>query len=122
MRTTDNLSLHSLIHYLIYIYNTISRSIGRGIYGGLGNEYRFQRFIYISPKLILENLSSCSTLSHSSTVILSHLIKISETCISHSPLPDEVEVDGVEIGKMTDTISNALEAYIGDLITPSKEV
>ena len=60
-------------------------------------------------------------LVHSTLVILLQLVKRSETCISHSQLPAEVEVDGVESGEMTHTISDVSHACIRDLVTPSKE-
>ena len=54
-------------------------------------------------------------------MIFSQLAKRSETWISHSQLPHEVEVDGVESGDMTHTISDVSEACIRDPCTTSIE-
>ena len=54
-------------------------------------------------------------------MIWAQLVKRSETCISHSQLQGQVEMDGVESGEMAHTISDVSEACIRDLLTASKE-
>lgn len=56
------------------------------------------------------------------SVILSHLVKRSETWISsYSQLRIEAEVDGVKRGKVTETISDVSDTCIRDVEAPSRE-
>lgn len=54
-------------------------------------------------------------------MILSHLVERSETWISYSQLLIKVKVDGLKSNEMSDTISDAFDTCICDLVASSQK-